>query len=112
MNRRSKLARLAEIAELKATLAKGGASQVLAEAESMSEQIKDTQDARHTMASHTPDPANARAHAAWMRQCDQTLRDLRSEQARVRVRLDVELDKARYEEGRRQVLDKLKTQAS
>lgn len=112
MSRSDKLTRLAQIAALKATLAKGDAARILAEADALSQRIDTEQDARRERAGQMPEPAIAHAHAAWLRQCDQTLRSLRSEQAQIRVRLDVELERARYEEGRRQILETLKGQAS
>jgi hypothetical protein len=112
MSRRRKLERMEQIAQLKATLAKGDAARTRAEADALLEGVSRLQQERRAMAAQTPDPATARAHAAWLRHCDQSLRTLRAEQARQRVRLDAELDRARYEEGRRQALEKLKTQAS
>jgi hypothetical protein len=112
MTRKDKLDRLAHLADLKATLAKSGAAQVAAEADALSGRIRIALEDRRAMAAQTPDPITARAHATWLRHCDQTLRALRSEQARLRVRLDAGLDRARLEEGRRQVLEKLKHQAS
>lgn len=112
IRRHDKLARLAQIADLKATMAKGHAAQVLAEVKALSERARNVREDHQTMAAQTPDPATAHAHAAWLRHCDQTLRTLRAEEARIRARLDAKLDTARYEEGRRQALEKLKSQAS
>lgn len=111
-SRNEKLARLAQIAELKATIAKGDAAQVLAEMKALSERARQLREDRQAMAAQSPDPATARAHAAWLRQCDQHLRGLRAEEARVRARLEATLETARHEEGRRQALETLKSQAS
>lgn len=112
MSRGSKLDRLAQIAELKATLARGEAANARAAADGLAMKIRHLQDNRRSIAAKTPDPATARAHAAWLRHCDGALRDLRGQEARVRAELEGKLDRARYEEGRRQVLEKLKSQAS
>ncbi|WP_420396204.1 hypothetical protein [Nioella sp.] len=112
MSRDKKLERLSQIAELKATLAKGEAARAGATTEGLAMKIRHLQSERRTMASEPPDPATARTHAAWLRHCDGALRDLRGEEARARTLLEGKLDRARYEEGRRQVLEKLKSQAS
>ena len=112
MSRDNKLERLSQIAGLKATLAKGEAAQARATTEGLAIKIRHLQAERRAMASEPPDPATARAHAAWMRQCDGALQDLRGEEARARALLEGKLDCARYEEGRQQVLEKLKSQAS
>lgn len=104
--------RLAQIADLKAAIAKGAAAKVKADADALAARINTLRDDRQAMALVTPDPASARAHGAWLRHCDQQLRSLRAEQARAKAVLDSKLDRARYEEGRRQALDRLKTQAS
>lgn len=112
MTRSEKLARLTGLARLKADRAKAGLAAARGPVERLSREIEALRHERQARATEMPDPAGAAALAAWRRQADRRLRELSAELARARVALETQLDIARHEEGRRQVLKKLRDQAS
>lgn len=112
MTRAQKLSRLSELAGLKADRAKAELAAARTPVDRLSAEIEALRATRQTRAAETPDPIGAAARAAWLRQTDRQLRNLMADLAGVRIVMEDKLDAARVEEGRRQVLEKLKNQAS
>lgn len=112
MTSAQKLARLSALARLKADRAKAELAAAREPVDRLSAEIAALRAERQARAAESPDPAGATARAAWLRQSDLRLRDLMAELARARSALEARRNAAGHEEGRRQVLEKLKTHAS
>ena len=112
MTSAQKLARLSALASMKADRAKAELAAARAPVDRLSAEITALRAERRARAAEPPDPAGATARAAWLRQSDRRLRDLMAELARARSVMEARRDAAAREEGRRQVLEKLGSQAS
>ena len=109
---RKRLALLAGIAEIKATRAKAEAATELRQVQDRQADIDRLRKRKAAIAPALQDPATALQAARWMVGCEADLQARSRDMANARVSLEVARDRARYEEGRRQVLDKLSGQAS
>lgn len=113
MTRRAeRLRRLTELADIRAGQATGQLAQARADAERQKADIDALRAERHAQLQVPPDPGTARTLSAWLHKSEADLRDRTSALARSQVMLDERLDTARLEEGRRQVLARLRDQAS
>ena len=109
---RKRLALLAGIAEIKATRAKAEAATELRQVQDRQADIDRLRKRKAAIEPALQDPATALQAARWMVGCEADLQARSRDMANARASLEVARDRARYEEGRRQVLDKLSGQAS
>jgi len=107
-----RLALLTQIAEIKATRAKAAAAARLRHLQALEMQRSEIVQMKSRVQPGLADPAVAAQTARWMAGFDAKMRELSAKTARARVGVETEREKARFEEGRRQVLSKLGNQAS
>ena len=108
----AKLARLTALATLRANHAKAEAAAAAAPVRRLEARIAELRRQRASRSADPPSPATARAHTAWLRDCDRQLRALTGQLAHARAEWATQIDRARFEEGRRQVLQRMGRQAS
>ncbi len=105
---KKRLEMLSEIATLKADLAKFKAAETVVKEARIKEAREEVLNRAKAAKNAGDTPENALLTNRFLGLCDQDLRVLNSELARARVDLDKRLRTARFEEGRRQVIDKLR----
>lgn len=110
--KRKRLQLLAEIAEIKATRAKAHAADELQKVQQNKADLDRVNARKAAISPALQDPATALQAARWMTGCDARVQAMSRDMAMARAGLEDARDRARYEEGRRQVLARLSGQAS
>lgn len=107
-----RLALLIEIADIKATHAKASAARNLRVLQALENQTNELKRQKATILGTSHDPESALVASRWVLACDIRIREFSGRMATARATYETARTHARFEEGRRQVLSKLKGQAS
>ncbi len=108
----TRLKPLLQIAETRASLAISDAATARRKKDATAAELSRLQGSRQEILATANTPEVARVATKWLIHYELRTVDLTAKLARLQAELDSALDKARQEEGRRQVLKKIEGQAS